>query len=363
MNTKPSISAFFPAYNEEKNIGQCISETVKVLSEVTDTYEVIVIDDGSKDNTAKIVENYAHENAHVKLIRHQTNKGYGDALKTGLKAVKYEYIFFTDSDLQFDLSELKKFTQYIPEYDVVIGYRQNRRDPKIRLINAKLWNIVNRIMFGLKVKDIDCAFKLFRKDLMDKIVLTTGGAMTSAEMLLKFNDLGATIKELPVTHLPRTMGSQTGANIKVILRAFKEMWRLYSVEMGEKTQIQFMKFAIVGILNTATTLFIYALLTRFTSFFILKLTWAEAISYGAGMIVSFKFNRSWTFREHWKTNYKEVLRFLITNFSALLANVLVFYLLVTLSQINDFVAVTTSAVVTVAWNFLLSKYWVFKKTV
>ncbi len=363
MNNKPSISAFFPAYNEEKNIGECVKQTVKVLSEITDKYEVIVIDDGSKDSTSEIVETFVKQNEHVKLIKHPQNRGYGDALKTGLQAVRYDYIFFTDSDLQFDLNELKTFAEYIPKYDVVIGYRKNRRDPKIRLLNAKLWNIANWVMFGLKVKDIDCAFKLFKKDLMDKITLTTGGAMTSAEMLLKFNDLGAKIKELPVTHLPRKMGLQTGANIKVILRAFKEMWKLYSVEMGEKTQIQFMKFAIVGVLNTITTLLIYTFITRFTTLFIENLTWAEAISYSAGMIVSFKFNRSWTFREQWKTNYKEVMRFLATTISALVANVIIFHILVEFTQINDIIVVIVSAIFTVAWNFLLSKYWVFRKVV
>lgn len=358
---KPSISAFFPAYNEEKNIGKSIEKALEVLAQITSTYEVIVVDDGSKDKTASVVEEYAKNNSYVRLVKHTVNKGYGEGLKSGISAAKYDYIFFADADLQFDLDELKIFTEYIPEYDLVIGYRKHRSDPKIRLLNAKLWNIANRIMFGLKVRDIDCAFKLFRRDLVQKISITSGGAMTSAEMLLKLNDIGATIKELPVTHMPRKMGSQTGAKLHVIVRAFREMWRLYSVEMGDKTQIQFLKFAIVGVLNTITTLFVYTSLTRFIPLFFGELILAEAISYGAGMIVSFRFNRRWTFREYWKTNYKEVLRFFATTFSALVANVFIFYILVNETDLHDIVSVVISAIFTVAWNFLLSKYWVFRK--
>lgn len=361
MKNKPSISIFFPAYNEEKNIGKSIEKALEVLEKITDTYEVIVVNDGSKDRTSSVVEEYKKKNSHVKLIEHVKNKGYGEGLKSGINACIYDYIFFTDADLQFDLNELSNFTPHIPEYNMVIGFRKKRKDPFIRLVNAKLWNLANRIMFGLKVCDIDCAFKLIKSDLIKKVNLTSGGAMTSAEMLLKLNDLGAKIKELPVTHLPRKMGSQTGAKPRVIFRAFREMWRLYSIEMGDKTQIQFLKFAIVGVLNTITTIFVYVFLTRFIPFFLTKLIIAEILSYGAGMIVSFKFNRRWTFREYWKTDYKEVLRFLSTTLSALVANVFVFYILVNILKINDILSVIISALFTIAWNFLLSKYWVFKK--
>jgi glycosyltransferase involved in cell wall biosynthesis len=232
MKNSPSISIFFPAYNEEKNISTSIEKALNTVQQITDTYEVIVVDDGSKDKTSEIVQRYAKNNPHVRLIQHSKNKGYGDALKSGIGGARYDYIFFTDSDLQFDLDELKIFATYIPQYDTVIGYRKNRNDPFIRIVNAKLWNIANRILFGLKVKDIDCAFKLLRRDMVQKISILSGGAMISAEMLIKLDDLGITIKELPVTHFPRTMGSQTGANIHVIIRAFKEMWKLFLLRNG-----------------------------------------------------------------------------------------------------------------------------------
>jgi glycosyltransferase involved in cell wall biosynthesis len=361
MKKTHSISVFFPAYNEEKNIKASIEKALETLVQITDTYEVIVVNDGSHDNTALVVQEFAKKNSHVKLVQHERNKGYGEGLKSGISSAKYDYIFFTDSDLQFDLNELKTFVEYIPEYDVVIGYREIRNDPKIRLLNANLWNIANRILFGLKVRDIDCAFKLLKRDQMQKIRLTSGGAMTSAEILLKLNEMGVKMKELPVTHFSRKAGTQTGAKPSVILRAGKEMWHLYSVEMGEKTQIQFVKFAIIGVLNTVTTLFIYTLLTRFVPFFSRELIGAEVLAYVAGMVVSFKFNRRWTFREYWKTNYQEVLRFLTTSITALVGNILIFYFLVEIIKFYDIISVLLCAIFTFAWNFILSKYWVFKK--
>jgi len=131
--------------------------------------------------------------------------------------------------------------------------------------------------------------------------------------------------------------------------------------MGDKTQIQFLKFAIIGVLNFMTTIIVYTLLTRFIPFFFLKLPLSEGLSYAAGMIVSFKFNRRWTFREYWKTNYKEVLRFLATNAFSLVLNVLIFHILTSTVELYDIISVFVSAIFTVAWNFILSKYWVFKK--
>ncbi len=227
MDKSPSISVFFPAYNEEKNIGESIKKAIEVLSQITNNYEVIAVNDGSKDKTSEVVKELVNIDDHVRLIEHPINMGYGQGLKSGISASRYDYIFFTDADLQFDLSELKIFVKYIPEYDMVIGYRKHRSDPFIRTVNAKLWNIANRILFGLKVRDIDCAFKLLKKDILQKVSLSTGGAMTSAEMLIKMKDLGATVKELPVTHMPRKAGTQTGAKLHVILRAFKEMGKVF----------------------------------------------------------------------------------------------------------------------------------------
>ncbi len=353
-----SLSIFFPAYNEEKNIIKSIEAALIVARSITKTYEVIVVNDGSRDATATLVQECAHKDPHVRLIDHEKNKGYGDALKSGLAHSKYDFIFFTDADLQFDLSELKNFCEYATKYDVIIGYRKNRQDHWMRLVNAKLWNIANRVLFGLKVRDIDCAFKLMRKEYLQKISLSAGGAMISAEMLLKLQETGARIIELPVTHYKRIEGSPTGANPKVILRAGKEMWRLYSVEMGEKTQIQFLKFAIIGTINTTFGLIVYILLTRVVS---LKYLAAEIITYSLGTMLSFLLNKRWTFQEYWQTNLAEFKRYLGTTASAIAINACAFTLLLHFG-LFDIASVLVAAVFTIAWNFLLSKYWVFQKT-
>ena len=359
MRKIPSLSIFFPAYNEEKNIALSLEAAITVASKIADLYEVIVVDDGSRDKTVRIVQRYVGANKNVKLVQHILNRGYGEALKSGLAVAQYDYIFFTDADLQFNLTELEQFISYTPGYDVVIGYRKNRQDPLMRLVNANLWNIANRILFGLHARDIDCAFKLLRRSLIQNITLTSSGAMISAEMLLKLNERGARIIELPVAHYSRKEGNPTGAKFSVIFRAFREMWRLYSVELGDKTQIQFLKFAIVGVVNTTTTFVFYVLLSRAIlgqSHYL----FSEIIAYIMGTVMSFIFNRRWTFREYWRANYSEVLRFATVTVSAVGINSLAMYMLV-LFGLHDIASVLVAAVFTVAWNFILSKYWVFRK--
>jgi glycosyltransferase involved in cell wall biosynthesis len=222
---KEGISVVFPAYNEEANIGKIIDQTLKVLPELTDTWEIIVVDDGSADRTKEIVSRY--KNPHVSLLPHAENKGYGAALRSGLTSAKNDLVFFSDSDLQFDISELSNLLEWINQYDIVIGYRIKRQDPWYRRLNAFGWNTLIRLVLGVKVKDINCAFKIFRKKVFDKISIDAAGAMVNADILSQAVKYGFTIKEVPVTHYPRLSGKQTGANLKVIIRAFKELLRLY----------------------------------------------------------------------------------------------------------------------------------------
>ena len=214
----------FLAFNEESNIGTLIDQTMQILPEFTDKWEIIVVDDGSADRTSEIVKEYANNN--ISVIRHPSNKGYGAALKSGIISAKNDLIFFSDSDLQFDIKELSKLLQWVNEYDIVIGYRTKRQDPLYRRVNAFGWNTLVRLMFGLKVKDINCAFKIFRRNVFDKIKIDAVGAMVNTDILSQAVKYGFRIKEVPVTHYPRVKGKQTGANIKVILRAFKELLRL-----------------------------------------------------------------------------------------------------------------------------------------
>jgi glycosyltransferase involved in cell wall biosynthesis len=222
-----SISVFFPAYNEGKNIRKTIEKAQDVLRGICPVFEIIVVDDGSRDDTADIVRDIMIKNPEVRLVQHSVNQGYGQALQSGIEASKYEYIFFSDADLQFDIGELHKFVEFIPEYDAVIGYRKKRRDRFIRILNARMWNIANFLAFGLRARDIDCAFKLIKSSILKKISLHSKGALISSEMLLKLSDAGAKIKELPVTHYPRNFGTPTGGNIGVIFKAFIEMGKLY----------------------------------------------------------------------------------------------------------------------------------------
>ncbi len=224
------ISLFFPAYNEADNVAGTIEQSRAILETLGCPYEIIIVDDGSKDRTSEIVQNYANRDRHVVLKRHEKNRGYGEALQTGFHSCRYGLIFFSDCDLQFDLAELTSFIHYLnenPEFDAVIGYRIKRADPFIRKFNAFGWKLWARLLFGLKVRDIDCAFKLFKKEIFDRITIESRGALISVELLTKIKNMGYKLAELGVHHYPRKAGVQTGAKFSVILRAFYESFTLY----------------------------------------------------------------------------------------------------------------------------------------
>ncbi len=223
-----SLSIFMPAYNEEGNIATTIIDARSAAKQVARAYEIIVVDDGSRDRTGEVVHELAQHDQNIKLVVHKQNKGYGAAVKTGLKACKNDWIFFTDSDGQFHYDELPKFVSSSSKYDLVIGYRQKRMDPFHRVFVAqvllKVWNFV---LFGLTVRDVDCAFKLFKKEVKDAVHIDTESAITVTEFIVKAKSLGYKILQLPVTHYPRKFGEQTGGNWRVILKAAKESFHLY----------------------------------------------------------------------------------------------------------------------------------------
>lgn len=224
------ISLFFPAYNEEANVGGTIDKCIEVLEPLGCDYEIIIVDDGSKDQTSEITKNYASKNPHVVLKRHEKNKGYGGALQTGFRSCRYGLLFFSDCDLQFDLGELTAFIERMKQdrsIDVIIGYRIKRADPFIRKLNAFGWKQWARLLFGLNVRDIDCAFKLFKKEVMDNIEIESTGALISVEFLTKIKNMGYKIAQMGVHHYPRKEGTQTGAKVSVIIRAFYESFKLY----------------------------------------------------------------------------------------------------------------------------------------
>jgi glycosyltransferase involved in cell wall biosynthesis len=221
------LSVIFPAFNEEGNIRRTVETMIQVLPKVATTWEIIVVDDGSSDATALICQELKAQYPEVVVICHGQNRGYGAALKSGIMAANYDLIFFSDSDGQFDFRDLEQLICWSEDYDIVAGYRAKRQDPLHRRINALGWNVLVRLVLGIKVRDIDCAFKLFRRSVFDHVKIRCVGAMVNTEILAQATQLGMRIREVKVTHLPRRHGKQSGANVHVILKAFRELWRLW----------------------------------------------------------------------------------------------------------------------------------------
>ncbi|MDP3917987.1 MAG: glycosyltransferase family 2 protein [Candidatus Woesebacteria bacterium] len=225
------ISVFFPTYNEEGSIKNTVLKASEVLKKNFNLWEIIIVNDGSKDKTREIVEKLKKEDPRIKIINHKENKGYGASLQTGFYNCRYDWIAFTDSDGQFDFSEIDQFInkQYETNADLVIGYYKKRRVSKFKIITSKMWELSVAILFGLRVKDIDCGFKLISKKVIDKIprLESERGAFISSEFLIKSKKAGFTIVEIPVTHLPRIEGKGTGRDIKVIINSFKDLFKLW----------------------------------------------------------------------------------------------------------------------------------------
>lgn len=213
-----SISVFFPCYNEQGNIARTAQRAIDVLQKLVADYEVIIVDDGSSDATAKIADEIAGQNNRVKVVHHPTNLGYGAALQSGFKAATKELVFYTDGDGQFDINELPPLLPLIKQYDIVSCYRLNRQDSLIRKLNGWAWTKLVGLLFNMKVRDIDCAFKLYKREIFDNIRMSSSGALIDAEILARAVRKGYTITQRPVHHYPRTAGVQTGAKLRVILR-------------------------------------------------------------------------------------------------------------------------------------------------
>lgn len=222
----PSVSIVLPAYNEEDIIEAVVQKCADYLETVCPDYEIVVVNDGSKDRTGEILDAMHAKNPKVKPV-HQPNKGYGGALQTGFANAHKGYVFFMDSDNQFDIRELDKLIPHLGQVDVVLGYREHRQDHMGRKFNALGWRTLVNILFGLGVRDIDCAFKIFKHDKLQEALPESEGAMINTEMLVKLKRRHVKWVEVPVTHYPRLGGKSTGANIKVIMKAFGELMKLH----------------------------------------------------------------------------------------------------------------------------------------
>lgn len=231
-----NLSVFFPCINEEGNIESTVLGAEKVLKKLNLNYEIIIINDGSRDSTGKIADKLAAANPKIRVIHHQKNLGYGEALKSGFYNAKYETIVYTDGDGQFDFSEVTKFFKKIEENDLVIGYRIKRQDSFLRKIFGRGWRLTLLIFFRLTLKDVDCGFKMVSKKVLEKIshLESSRGAMINAELVIKAKKAGFRIGQVGVNHYPRLSGKPTGANLKVIIKSYLDLVKLWWDLKNEK---------------------------------------------------------------------------------------------------------------------------------
>ncbi len=221
------LTVFLPSHNEEGNIERVVRGFCSTLPGAADNYEIIVVDDGSIDRTGELADRFAAEDPHVRVVHHERNRGYGGAVISGIRAARQPYVLLCDGDGQFDPADVGLLAARIGDCDCVIGRRGRRADPLMRRVNGEAWTIMMRLLFGLKVSDIDCGFKLFRREILDGIELHAKGAMISTELMARLAGRGARICEVEVKHLPRLAGEQSGNSLKVIARAFRELFVLY----------------------------------------------------------------------------------------------------------------------------------------
>jgi len=221
-----SLSVFFPCWNEQEAIEPLTRKAVDVLESIGADYEIIIVDDGSTDRTGEIADRLAAENKRIRVVHHPTNRGYGAALQSGFRAASRDWVFYTDGDGQFDLNDLPPLLELKDQYDIVSCYRLNRQEGLIRKFNALCWTRLVGFLFDLPLKDIDCAFKLYRRSVFDGMEMLSTGALIDTEILARAKRKGCRITQIGVRHYPRIAGRATGANPRVIIRAFKELFRL-----------------------------------------------------------------------------------------------------------------------------------------
>jgi len=224
------LSFFFPAHNEEANLEAMVEEALGALPALAQRFEIIAVDDGSRDRTPAIADELAKRHPDLfRVVHHPTNLGYGAALRSGFRAARFGLVAFTDGDRQFKVADVGRLTERLaaPDSpDVVLGYRLKRADPLIRRWYARVYRLSNRIFFGVRVRDIDCACKLFRREALTPIRVSSGGAFFTAELLIKLRFEGRSLAEVGVPHYPRTAGSPTGAKPRVVFRAVRDFWSL-----------------------------------------------------------------------------------------------------------------------------------------
>lgn len=222
------LSFVLPAFNEAENIEEAVHRCLCVAHTLGLEHEVVVVDDGSSDGTRDRVDALvARHPGVVRAVHHPRNRGYGAALKSGLQAARLDRVFFTDADLQFDVAEIGRLLHAAAHHDIVAGYRAPRRDPVLRVLKGVVWSRLVDALFDVGVRDVDCAFKLFDRRVLAAIPIHSVGAFVNTEILVRARAAGFTVAEVPVTHLPRQRGVNTGAHPRVVLRALSELALLH----------------------------------------------------------------------------------------------------------------------------------------
>lgn len=222
-----SLTITFPCHNEEANVETVTRQAIEVGRRVADDLEVVVVNDGSTDRTGAIADQLAEEFPEVRVVHNNPNRGYGGALKAGQLAATKDWVFYTDGDGQFDMNEIDKLLPLLEQADIATAYRIKRVEGFKRKLNSLLWTSLVNVLFNLWIRDIDCAFKIYPRQVFEVIEIKSNGALIDAETLAKAKRAGFTMAQVGVTHLPRTAGESSGANLKVILRAFRELFTLY----------------------------------------------------------------------------------------------------------------------------------------
>ncbi len=216
------LSLVLPAHNEIDNIPVVTQRALDVLPELAESFEIIVVDDGSVDGTGELIDRLAAENPLIRAIHHPKNRGYGAALTSGFQAAGGDFIMFMDSDQQFDIADLSYLSPFVGKYDIVAGYRIDRQDAFYRILYARTFKLAVRFLFGVNLRDTDCAFKVFRADLLKTMKLESPGALINTEILAKSRRSCASQIEVGVHHYPRAAGESSGGSPKVVFRAMKE---------------------------------------------------------------------------------------------------------------------------------------------
>lgn len=226
-----SISVFFPAYNDEGTIASLVLAALETLEELTDDYEVIVVNDGSQDNTARILNRLEKSYPQVRAVHHPQNRGYGGALRTGFASATKDLVFYTDGDAQYDPRELKLlYAQFDENVDLVNGWKLKRHDPVVRIVLGKIYQYLIKYTFGLKLRDVDCDFRLMRRSIFEVVHLESNSGVICVELMKKVQNAGFRLREVPVSHYHRLHGRSQFFNYQRLWKVVKGLillwWKL-----------------------------------------------------------------------------------------------------------------------------------------